>query len=214
MIVVENVTRNGAPLSLTLQGVGLHGLLFTDATDKSEWLDLLAGCDTPREGQILLQRKDTSLPIHTQKKHVGYVPANLPLYEDMTVIEFLSFVGEAKGVAPDKREKQIKEAIDLMGLQKSASRLIASLSAANRRRVVFAQALLGNPTVILVDDPLADANADERRDMEALLEMLGRHKPIIIGSLSADLLSLCGDVTVIGQNDEDESSAMGEEDAQ
>lgn len=214
MIVVENVTRSGAPFFLTLEGVGLHGLLFADATDKSAWMDLLAGCVVPREGQILLQRKETLLPIHTQKKHVGYVPAKLPLYEDMTVTEFLSFIGEAKGVSPDKCEKQIKEAIDLLGLQKSASRLIASLSGTSCRRVAFAQALLGNPSVILVDDPFADVNAEERRDMEALLEMLGRHKPIILGALSADHLSLCGDVTVIAQNNEGVSSVSGEEDAE
>ncbi len=197
MIVIENVAHNSAPVSLSLEGVGIHGLLFASAADKAEWMDLLAGCDVPQKGSILLQRKDSQLPVHTQKKHVGYVPSELALYGDMTVSELLEFVGEAKGISPDKRVRQIKEAVELMGLQKTEKRLIASLSVAVCRRIAFAQALLGNPSVILVDDPFADTNAEQRRDMEDLLQMLGRHKPIVIGSLSADILPLCSDVGVI-----------------
>lgn len=200
MIVIENVVRSGAPVSLSIEGTGIYGLLFASAAEKSEWMDLLAGYEMPKEGRVLLQRKDASAPMHSQKKYVGYVPSDLALYGDMTVNELLAFVGEIKGVNPDKRERQIKEAVDLLGLQKVANRLISLLSPALCRRVAFAQALLGNPSVILVDDPFAGAGADQKRDMEALLEMLGRHKPIVIGALSADILPICGSVCVMDES--------------
>lgn len=198
MIIIENLIHNGEAVTLSIGGVGLHGLLFDDRETKSRWLNLLAGCDVPVEGSVLLERKALRRPTAEQKKFIGYVPASVALYEDMTVLELLDFMGEAKGVDPDKRAKQIKEAVELMGLGSVSNRLIGTLSAAHRRRIVFAQAVLGNPTVIVVDEPYLDSNAEERRDVEALLEMLGRHKPIVLGSTERDDLSACSDVTAIG----------------
>ena len=146
---------------------------------------------------MLLERKSGRRPTVEQKKFIGYVPAAVALYEEMTVLELMDFMGEAKGVDPDKRAKQIKEAVELMGLEDVSNRLIGSLSAAHRRRIVFAQAVLGNPSVIVVDEPFADSNAEERRDVEALLEMLGRHKPIVLGSVEREDLLACTDVTAI-----------------
>ena len=135
----------------------------------------------------------------TQRAHIGYVPPFLALYEDMTVLELLDFVAAAKGVLPDKRARQIKEVLELMGLTALSHRLIGSLSAQNRRRLTFAQAVLGNPAFIVCDDPLGEGNAEQKRDIESLLQMLGRYKPIVLGSTSADVLPLCSDVTVIGR---------------
>ncbi len=200
MIVIENVMHNGTPVSMTVEGEGVHGFLFENRETKTRWMDWLSGCDTPDEGQVLLERKGSTRPVAEQKKFIGYVPASLSLYEDMTVLETLDFFGEAKGISTEKREKQIKEAMDLMGLQGVANRLVGTLSAANCRRTVMAQAVLGNPAVIVMDEPLAEADAEQTRDLEALLEMLGRHKPIIIGDVCADRLSLCRDIVVITEN--------------
>lgn len=197
MIVIKNVMQNGVPVSLSIEGVGVHGLLFESKAAKTAWLSLLAGVSEPEEGEVLLYRKDCEAPAISQKRYIGYVPEVLPLYEDMTVLELLNFIGTAKGVAPDRCARQIKEALELMGLTNLSHRLIASLSVQNRRRVAFAQAVLGNPSVIICDDPFAGANAEQKRDLEALLRMLGRHKPIVVGSTTADILPLCTDVTVL-----------------
>lgn len=200
MIVIENLKHNGVPVSMTVEGACVHGLLFENKDTKKLWMDLLSGCDTPEEGEVLLERKGILHPTADLKKFIGYVPASLSLYEDMTVLETLEFFGEAKGVSSEKREKQIKEAIELMGLQSVLNRLIANLSAPNRRRVIMAQAVLGNPSLIIMDEPFFDADAEQKRDIEALLEMLGRHKPIIIGDACAENLSICQDVVVITEN--------------
>lgn len=199
MIVIENLNHNGTPVSLELGGVGVHGILFERADTKALWMDLLSGCEEPNEGQVLLERKGSLSPVTEQKKYIGYVPASLPLYEDMTVLETLMFFGEAKGVSAERLDGQIKQALELMGLQGVANRLIANLSAANRRRVVFAQAVLGNPAVIVMDEPYAEADAEQMRDVEALLEMLGRHKPIVIGETCADHLAVCADVVRVAE---------------
>lgn len=200
MIVIENLIHNGVPISLSVEGVGLHGLLFERSETKTRWMDLLAGCDCPAEGDVLLERKESRLPSCEQKKWIGYVPADLSLYEDMTVDELLDFFGEAKGIAPDKRERQMKEAKDLMGIRAFSHRLISSLSAQGRRRVIFAQAVLGNPSVIVIDEPYGALSGEQKRDVESLLKTLGRHKPIVLGSTSADILALCQTATVIGED--------------
>ncbi len=197
MIVVENVIYNGASVSFAAEGVGIHGLLFGNESVKCAWMVLLSGQDEPESGDVLLCRKETREPVITQKRYVGYVPRELALYEDMTVLELLDFIGEAKGVTPDTRAKQIKEAMALTGLAAMASRLVGALTKQNRRRVMFAQALLGNPSVILCDEPFADADREQRRDVEALLRLLGRYKPVVLGSLGTEILPLCTDVTVL-----------------
>ena len=200
MIVIENLKHHGAPVSLEIGGVGVHGILFESEDTKAYWMSLLSGCEVPEEGQVLIERKGAFHPTAEQKKYIGYVPATLSLYEDMTVLETLNFFAEAKGVLPEKREKQIREALDLMGLQEVSCRLVANLSAANRRRVVMAQAVLGNPSLIVMDEPYVAADAEQKRDIEALLLMLGRHKPIIIGDVCAEHLSICGDVIVVTED--------------
>ena len=197
MIVVENVIYNGTPISFVAEGVGIHGLLFEKEEGKRVWMALLSGQDEPESGEVLLRRKDTVASVISQKRYIGYVPSRLTLYEDMTVQELLDFIGEAKGITPDKRIRQIKEAMDLTGIADVANRLIGSLSAPKCRRVAFAQALLGNPSVILYDEPFADADREQKRALGELLRLLGRHKPIVIGSLDTEILSLCTDATVI-----------------
>jgi ABC-2 type transport system ATP-binding protein len=197
MIVVKNVIYHGTPVSFTVEGVGIHALLFGDKEDKSMWMALLSGQDEPEAGEVSLFRKDTEASLISQKRHIGYVPSALAVYGDMTVREFLDFIGEAKGVAPDKRIKQIKEAMELTGIADVANRLLGSLSSQKCRRVAFAQAVLGNPSVILCDEPFADADREQQRVIGELLRLLGRHKPIVLGSLDTEILSLCTSATVL-----------------
>ena len=199
MIVIENIAQDSAPVTFTIDGVGLHGLLFEDCAVKTRWLSLLGGCAEPEKGNIFFEKNGERLPVVTQRARIGYVPSPLVLYEDMTVLELLDFVAAAKGVLPDKRARQIKEVLELMGLTAHSHRLIAALSAQNRRRLCFAQAVLGNPVLIVCDDLLGEGGTEQKRDVEDLLRMLARYKPIVLGSTTADILPLCHDVTVIGR---------------
>lgn len=199
MLLIEHVTQNGVSASFSLEGVGVHGLLFENAALKRAWMALLAGEDEPEKGAVLLCRKSETAPAVRQKRYIGYVPQALPLYEDMTPLEILDFIGEAYGIAPEKRARQSKEAMELTGISSVSGRLVSSLSTEKRRRVAFAQALLGNPTVIVCDEPFVGADAAEKREIGSLLETLGHHKPIVLGSLSADILPLCADARVLGK---------------
>lgn len=200
MLLIENVTQDGVSASFSIECVGLHALLFENAAIKRAWMSLLAGEREPEEGEVLLCRKTETLPTVLAKRYVGYVPSALPLYGDMTATELLDFIGEVYGIAPDKRARQIKEALELTGLSAVSGRLLSSLSFAKCRRVAFAQALLGNPTVIVCDEPFVGADASEKRELSALLETLGHHKPIVLGGLSADILPLCADARVLGRD--------------
>lgn len=200
MIVIENMAQGGTPVTFSIEGNGIHGLLFADNEAKTQWLAMLSGCAEPETGAIFFEKKEERVPVIRQRARIGYVPSALSLYEDMTVLELLDFVAAAKGVSPDKRARQIKEVLDLMGQSALSHRLIASLSAQNRLRLTFAQAVLGNPHYIVCDDPFGCAdNAEQKRDIEGMLSMLGRYKPIVIGSTAAEILPLCHDVTVIAQ---------------
>lgn len=198
MIVTECLKHcgltEGEGISFSIGEKGLHGIVCKNRTQKELFLDILTGSAQADEGQVYITIKDKEFPVCEAKKHIGYVPFRFSMYEDMTVFEILDFIGEAKGVPAVKRYPQIKEAMNVTGLSKYASRQVASLSEPVRRRVGFAQAVIGNPQVIVIDEPFLVMNEADKRETVDLLEMLGKRKPVILGSTDSDILPLCSDI--------------------
>lgn len=183
-------------VSFSIPAKGIHGILGPKGAGKSTLMDLLAACETANEGEILLQ----GATVAEQKEKIGYVPEFPDFYARMTVLETLDFVGEIRGVSTDKRYRQIKEATELMGLESIQNRLIGRLTQEEIKKVALAAALLGNPEVVLIDEPLWGTTAVKQRDNEQLLRMLGKHKTVVIASENFSMIRhLCEDVLILSE---------------
>ena len=141
-------------MSFTLSAGGIHGILGHKGAGKTTLLHLLSGVLSATDGSLTVSGHDMSKDARAVQARIGYLPSAEPLYNSMTVSEYLDFIGEAKRVAPDKRFRQIKSALELTELSDEADKLLARCSLSVRRRVGVAQALLGNPDLILMDEPL------------------------------------------------------------
>lgn len=182
-------------VSFSIARGGIHGLLGAKGAGKTALLDLLSGCAEAEKGHIEI----AGVPMTRQNKElrskIGYVEAKPSFYEDMTVLEILNFVGDARGVLPDRRYAQMEEAVDLFGLSAVQNRLCGALSTEDKKRLSFAAALLGNTELILLDEPLRGIGYEARDEIISLISLLGKHKTVLLASRDYELVrKLCADV--------------------
>ncbi len=201
MIEVANVKyslESENELTFSIGGKGIHGI-FCD-TDKETALltDLLSGGKDALSGSILFGKDEAEFSPSEQRAKLGVSLSKMPFYEDMTVVETLEFVALAKKTDPEKSRRQIKEALSLLGIENIAKKQIKKLSVQNRRRLSAAQALLGNPEIIIFESPTAEVDENCANEMRELIKMLGNIKSVVVLSSDDELLiDLCEDVKVI-----------------
>ena len=206
MICVSELSysgRQGAPLkglSFSIEKGGIHGILSPTGVEASTLLAILAGAIPPSVGTFTVNASNRA---DAWKKAIGYVPKYPEAYRDMTVYEFLDFVGEARGVSSELRLRQIEEALELVGLSEKDRRLFARLSAVEKKKASIAAALLGNPSILLIDTPIpAETSAAEKRDVENLIRMLGKLKTVILAEKELSILrELCSDVILLSMGE-------------
>ena len=182
-------------VSFDIDEKGVYGFFAKGKAGKTMLATILCGACQIDDGVILYKHK----PLHASakqtakiKKKIGYVPDACIFPADMTVSELLDFTGKAKGVDPDKRARQIKEALNLTGLSAKADVIIANLTTSEKKRVAYANALMGNPDVIIIDEPIAVIDSAQRDEIKKLIEMLGKMKVVLLFSkTSNDIEELC-----------------------
>ena len=211
MICVSELSyfgRLGAPLknlSFSIEKGGIHGILSPGGVEASTLLAILAGSIVGAVGSLTMRSGDEVSASDGAKKSkhwkrkIGYVPKFPEVYRDMTVYEILDFVGEARGCASELRLRQMEEALDLVGLSDKESRLFERLSAVEQKKVSLAAALLGNPSILLIDEPIpASANAADRREIAELIRMLGKLKTVVLAGESLSMMrEFCEDVVLL-----------------
>ena len=184
--------------SMTIGKGGIHGILGARRSGKTTLMELLAGCVCADAGSIAIGGRELSVDAVDVKQKIGYVPQNMSVCSDMTVGEFLNFVGQTRKVETNKRYRQIKEALDLTGLETAQNRLMGRLTSYERKKVFLAAALLGNPDVLLLDEPIPVCSAEQRRELEGLVQMLGKIKTVLLATASFETArSLCEDVVIL-----------------
>ena len=186
-------------LSFSIAKKGIHGILAPMGAGKTELLDIISGSRDAVGGGVRLFGKEVSSSDLSVKKKIGYVPEYSCLYSDMTVLEIMSFVGESKGVESGKLIRQIKEALELTDLYDSRDRLVGRLTEYDKKKLALSAALLGNPEIILVDEPVAKKMSGERQsEIMGILSMLGKMKTIIIATqIYGVAKELCEDVVIL-----------------
>lgn len=173
------------------------GLLGVNGAGKSTLMNIITGYLKPDQGEIYIDNINMRKNPKEGKKKIGYLPELPPLYRDMRVVEYLSFVAELKGI--QNRKEEVQRVIALMDLSHRELDFIKNLSKGLQQRVGFAQALLGNPSVLILDEPLVGLDPTEAKNTRELIRSLQEEKiNIIISShILSEIEELCGSILMI-----------------
>lgn len=176
------------------------GLLGQNGAGKSTLMGIIAGYLAPTAGRVSVFGQDLMNNPYLAKHHLGYLPENPPLYQELKVIEYLDFCCCLKGVAKKDCSAHLKEIIQLLEISDVQCQLIGSLSKGYRQRVGLAQALVGDPEILLLDEPTAGFDPSQAVLFRKLISRLSKKKIIIISShLLSEVEAICDRVLVIHQ---------------
>ena len=206
MIEVQNLTKiygnNKAVdnVSFKIRNGRIYGLLGPNGAGKSTTMNIIAGCLAPTDGTVLINGYDVCDQPIEAKRQIGYLPEQPPLFGDMTPYEYLCFVAEAKGVADDLLERQVKEAMTVTDILSVKNRLIRNLSKGYRQRVGIAQAMLGKPDIIILDEPTVGLDPQQLTEIRALIRKLGEKQTVIVSShILSEISELCDHVIILSE---------------
>ena len=204
MIEVRNLTKKYGDhlavndLSFTIEKGKIYGLLGPNGAGKSTTMNIITGCLAATSGSVLIDGHDIFEEPLEAKRHIGYLPEQPPLYTDMTAAEYLDFVAHAKGVHFDAALRQVKEVMQLTGIEDVSDRLMKNLSKGYRQRVGIAQAMLGDPDVIILDEPTVGLDPKQIIEIRDLIKKLGTIKTVILSShILAEISAVCDHVMII-----------------
>lgn len=182
-------------ISFEIDEKGVYGFLGKSGSGKSLLALVLVGACEPDTGSVVYKEMElyrSQKQTAELKRKIGFVPQKCIFDEDMTAFEVLDFTGKAKGVEPDKRYRQIKEALEITGLYNKKDFLVRTLTLSEKKRLAIANSLLANPDIIVMDEPLRYMDATQAGEIKSLISMLQKKKIILIFSSSADdIQTLC-----------------------
>ncbi len=200
--IYDLVKRYGAQtavdhLDLTIEAGQVCGLLGLNGAGKTTTMNMITGYLAPTEGQIIVNGHDILEETEEAKRCIGYLPDQPPLYTDMTVSEYLNFCAQLKQLPKAERAEHIQKAVELTGLQEVSGRLIRNLSKGYRQRVGLAQAILGLPEIIILDEPTDGLDPRQINEMLALIRTLGEEHTVILSSHKLSEVQMACDRIVI-----------------
>lgn len=185
-------------LSFRVKKGQIYGFLGTNGAGKTTTMNMLTGYLAPTEGQIRIDGHDISEEPVEARRCIGYLPEIPPLYLDMTPLEYLRFAAELKGVAKEKRESEVERVMEKTQIQDMQERLIRHLSKGYRQRVGLAQALLGDPEVLILDEPMVGLDPKQIIEIRELIRSLGKKHTVILSShILSEITSICDHVMII-----------------
>ena len=204
MIEIEHLTkRYGAvtavsDLSLTIDSGQIYGFLGPNGAGKSTTMNIMTGCLSATEGSVHIGGYDIFEEPRQAKKLIGYLPEQPPLYLNESPLEYLRFVGEAKGLRGEALREQMDAVMEQTGITAMAHRRIAALSKGYRQRVGIAQALLGDPQVVVLDEPTVGLDPIQIIEIRDLIRELGRSHTVIFSShILSEVQTVCDQIIMI-----------------
>ena len=184
-------------LDLTIEQGQVCGLLGLNGAGKTTTMNMITGYLAPTEGQIVINGHDILEEPEEAKRCIGYLPDQPPLYLDMTVLEYLNFCARLKLLPKPQRKAHIEKSMELTGLTQVSGRLIKNLSKGYRQRVGLAQAILGAPDIIILDEPTDGLDPRQINEMLALIRRLGQEHTVILSSHKLSEVQVACDRIVI-----------------
>ena len=204
MIEVRHLTKRYgghtavSDLSFTIEPGRIYGFLGPNGAGKSTTMNIITGCLGPTEGEVFVDGHSVIDEPMAAKRCIGYLPEMPPVYADMTVMEYLRFVLRAKGVKRGDWDAQLRRAMDKTKLHEVSGRLIGNLSKGYRQRVGIAQALLGNPKVIILDEPTVGLDPAQIIEIRELIRALGKDHVVVLSShILSEVQAVCDEIMII-----------------
>ena len=204
MIEVSHLTKRYgthtaiADLSFHIEKGQIYGLLGPNGAGKSTTMNIMTGCLSASSGSVTVGGHDIFEEAGPAKRLLGYLPERPPLYLDRTPWEYLSFVGQAKGVAKEDLEGQIHHVMEVTRIADVSQRLIKNLSKGYQQRVGIAQALLGDPEVVILDEPTVGLDPKQIIEIRSLIRDLGHDHTVILSShILSEVQAVCQTILIL-----------------
>jgi ABC-2 type transport system ATP-binding protein len=206
LIQFENVSKKyGAfhalrNVSFEIKEGEIVGFLGPNGAGKTTAMRILSGFFPPTSGRVFVRGIDMFKHPHEAKRAIGYLPETVSLYPDMKVIEYLQFVARLKGVSAHELRGHILNKMSFCGLLDSGHRLIGRLSKGYRQRVGIAQALVGDPPALILDEPTTGLDPTQIKEIRELIRALGQNRAVILSThILPEVSMLCNRVMMINQ---------------
>jgi ABC-2 type transport system ATP-binding protein len=185
-------------LSFTIEPGRIYGFLGPNGAGKSTTMNVMTGYIASTEGEVIINGHNILEEPEEAKKCIGYLPEQPPLYFDMTVLEYLTFAAELKKIPKSERNKMIEEIMDLVKITDVQDRLIKNLSKGYKQRVGLAQAVMGYPEVIILDEPTVGLDPKQIIEIRDLIKKLGdKHTVILSSHILSEVSAVCDYVMII-----------------
>ena len=206
MIEVRNLTKKYGDhfaiqdISFSLEKGKIYGLLGPNGAGKSTTMNIMTGYIAATSGEVIIEGHDIFKEAEEAKKHIGYLPEIPPLYMDMTVWEYLFTVADLKGVPKSERKSMIGDIMEKVMITNMKDRLIKNLSKGYKQRVGIAQTLIGNPDIIILDEPTVGLDPKQIIEIRTLIKRLGEDHTVLISShILSEIGAVCDHVVIINK---------------
>ena len=206
MIQVENITKKYGNfvavnnINFEIEEGEIVGFLGPNGAGKSTTMNMITGFIEPTSGKIVVDGYDISKKPKKAKKQIGYMPEGVPLYSDLTVREFITYMAEIKKVDKKEKKQMVQKVLEETGLLDVQNKLNKNLSRGYKQRVSMAGALVGNPKVIILDEPTVGLDPKQVTEIRALIKKLGENHTVILSShILSEVSQICNRVTIINK---------------
>ncbi len=204
MIEVNNLVKRYGDhtavdhLSFKIEKGKIYGFLGPNGAGKSTTMNMITGYIASTEGTVRIDGHDILEEPEAAKKCIGYLPEQPPLYFDMTVLEYMKFVADLKKIPKDKKATMIEEVMDMVKISDMRNRLIKNLSKGYRQRVGLAEAIMGYPEVIILDEPTVGLDPKQIIEIRTLIKDLKKKHTVILSShILSEVSAVCDYVLII-----------------
>lgn len=206
MIKVSNLTKRYGDL-YAIRGVSFNvnkgeilGFLGPNGAGKTTTMRIITGFLPATEGQVVVAGYDIFENSLEARKRIGYLPEHPPLYNEMTIVSYLRFVGKIKGVSKYDLEEAVERVVKQCGLSETADRVLGHLSKGYRQRVGLAQALINDPPVLVLDEPTIGLDPRQIIEIRSLIKNLAGDRTVILSThILPEVSQICGKVAIINQ---------------
>ena len=206
MIELKNVTKKYGKfkavdnISFSVKEGEIIGLLGPNGAGKSTTMNMMTGFIEQTEGEIIINGFDITKKPKKAKKSIGYMPEGVPLYTDLTVKEFVTYMAEIKQVNRKERKEKVEKIIEKTGLKDVEKKLIRNLSRGYKQRVSMAGALVGEPKILILDEPTVGLDPKQITEIRNMIKELGKTHTVILSShILSEVSQICNKVIIINK---------------
>ena len=206
MIEVKNITKKYGKftavdnLNFKVEDHEIMGFLGPNGAGKSTTMNMITGYIEPTKGKIIVNGYDISKTPKKAKMQIGYMPESVPLYNDLTVREFIKYMADLKNVKRSEKKAEIEKVLEETGTKSVENKLIKNISRGYKQRVSMAGALIGNPDILILDEPTVGLDPKQITEIRNLIKKLGKTHTIILSShILSEVSQICNKVIIINK---------------